>query len=103
MIGFANIPRNIRDRQHPLNTATTNFLFSTKSKKENKNLLNFLDERGVKAYGMSSFGPSVIGITESDKEAEELFGAVHNHLRNTGGHIYICKPNNTGAKIEYLE
>ena len=52
---------------------------------------------------MSSFGPSVVGITESDQEAEELFGAVHNHLRNTGGHIYICKPNNSGAKIEYLE
>jgi beta-ribofuranosylaminobenzene 5'-phosphate synthase len=68
-----------------------------------KNLLNFLDEYGVKAYGMSSFGPSVVGITESDQEAEKLFGAIHNHLRNTGGHIYICKPNNTGAKIEYLE
>ena len=68
-----------------------------------KNLLNLLEENGVKAYGMSSFGPSVVGITESNQEAAELFEAVHRHLRNTGGHIYICKPNNTGAKIEYLE
>lgn len=68
-----------------------------------KNLLNLLDEYGVKAYGMSSFGPSVVGITESNQEATELFEAVHRHLRNIGSHIYICKPNNTGAKIEYLE
>ena len=68
-----------------------------------KNLLNLFDENGVKAYGMSSFGPSVVGITESNQDAAELFEAVHRHLRNTGGHIYICKPNNTGAKIEYLE
>ncbi len=68
-----------------------------------KNLLNLLDGYGVHAYGMSSFGPSVVGITESDQEAAKLFEAVHRNLRNIGGHIYICKPNNTGAKIEYLE
>ncbi|GAI85338.1 unnamed protein product, partial [marine sediment metagenome] len=38
-----------------------------------KNLLNLLNEYGVKAYGMSSFGPSVVGITESNQEAAELF------------------------------
>ncbi len=68
-----------------------------------KNLLKFMDEYGVKAYGMSSFGPSVVGIIESDSEANDLFEAVHNHLRKVGGHIYLCKPNNTGAKIEYIE
>jgi len=68
-----------------------------------KNLLNFLEEYGIKAYGMSSFGPSVVSITESDDEANQLFEAVHDHLKNIGGHIYICRPNNTGAKIEYIE
>jgi beta-ribofuranosylaminobenzene 5'-phosphate synthase len=68
-----------------------------------KNLLNFLENYDLKAYGMSSFGPSVVGVTESDSEAKKLFEAVHDHLRNIGGHIYVCKPNNTGAKIEYID
>jgi beta-ribofuranosylaminobenzene 5'-phosphate synthase len=68
-----------------------------------KNLLNFLNDYGIKAFGMSSFGPSVIGITETDSEAKDLFEAIHKFLRNIGGHIYICKPNNIGAKIEYIE
>ncbi|MFX1393061.1 MAG: beta-ribofuranosylaminobenzene 5'-phosphate synthase [Promethearchaeota archaeon] len=68
-----------------------------------RNLLGFFDEYGIKAYGMSSFGPSVVGITESDSEAADLFEAVHKFLKKIGGHIYICKPNNTGAIIEYIE
>ncbi len=68
-----------------------------------KDLLIFFEESGVKAYGMSSFGPSVVGITESDSQADDLFKVVHNRIKSIGGHIYICKPNNTGAKIEYIE
>ena len=52
---------------------------------------------------MSSFGPSVIGITENDNEAKKLKYAVQEHLNSDGEHIYISKPNNTGAKIEILE
>lgn len=68
-----------------------------------KDLLSFFDEYGLKAYGMSSFGPSVIGILESDSEAVELLKTVQKNQKNGGGHIYICKPNNTGAKIKYLD
>jgi len=68
-----------------------------------KDLLNFFDEYGLKAYGMSSFGPSVIGIVESDSEAVDLLKTVQKNRKNRGGHIYICKPNNKGAKIEYLD
>ncbi|MHA2400414.1 MAG: beta-ribofuranosylaminobenzene 5'-phosphate synthase [Promethearchaeota archaeon] len=68
-----------------------------------KNLLHFFEDYGLKAYGMSSFGPSVIGIVESDSEAEELLKAVQKNQKNGGGHIYICKPNNTGAKIEHID
>ena len=68
-----------------------------------KDLLCFFEEYGLKAYGMSSFGPSVIGIVESDSEAEELLKTVQKTQRNGAGHIYICKPNNNGAKIEFLE
>ena len=68
-----------------------------------KDLLKFFEEYGLKAYGMSSFGPSVVDIVESDSEAEELLKTVQKNQKNGGGHIYICKPNNSGAKIEYLD
>ena len=68
-----------------------------------RDLLKFFEDNHVKAYGMSSFGPSVIGITNSDSEAKDLKIEAENFLKAVGGHFYICKPNNTGAKIEYLD
>lgn len=68
-----------------------------------KKTLAFFEEYGVKAYGMSSFGPSVIGIVGSDEEANKLLKAVQMHLNGNGGHIYLCKPNNCGAKIELVD
>ncbi|MBD3197208.1 MAG: beta-ribofuranosylaminobenzene 5'-phosphate synthase [Candidatus Lokiarchaeota archaeon] len=68
-----------------------------------KDLLNYLDDYGVKAYGMSSFGPSVVGITESEKEAKDLNQNVKTFLKDIGGHFYICRPNNIGAKFEVLD
>ena len=52
---------------------------------------------------MSSFGPSVIGIVESDEEANKLLKAAQLQLNGNGGHIYLCKPNNYGAKIEFVD
>ena len=68
-----------------------------------RDLLKFFEDYGVKAYGMSSFGPSIIGITESDEEAEKLKNTVEDFINEIGGHFFICKPNNTGAKIEILD
>lgn len=68
-----------------------------------KDLLKLFEKIGVKAYGMSSFGPSVLGITDTDEEAEKLKKTVEKYLNGIGGHIFMCKPNNTGAKIEYIE
>ncbi|MBY8988118.1 MAG: GHMP kinase [Candidatus Lokiarchaeota archaeon] len=68
-----------------------------------KNTLTFFEEYGVKAFGMSSFGPSVIGIVESDEEANKLLKDVQMRLNIIGGHIYLCKPNNNGAKIEFVD
>ncbi|TFG19186.1 MAG: hypothetical protein EU533_06975 [Promethearchaeota archaeon] len=68
-----------------------------------KDLLTFFEEFGLKAYGMSSFGPSVVGITQSEDEANDLLKATQMKLKKIGGHIYICKPNNEGAKIDYLD
>ncbi len=68
-----------------------------------RDILKFFEDNGVKAYGMSSFGPSVIAITDSDLEAKKVKKAVETFIKDVGGHFYICKPNNTGAKIEYLD
>ena len=68
-----------------------------------KEIINYFQEYGLKAYAMSSFGPSVIGITESESEANILLKEVQMRLKKYGGHIYICKPNNCGAKIEYID
>ena len=68
-----------------------------------RDILNFFEKNNVKAYGMSSFGPSVIAITDSEKEAEKLRKAVEDLIKDVGGHFYVCKPNNTGAKIDYLD
>ena len=68
-----------------------------------RDIITFLEKYGVKAYGMSSFGPSVIGITESDTEAAKLKEAVEEFTKDIGGHYFICKPNNVGAKIEYID
>ena len=68
-----------------------------------KKTLTFFEDYGVKAFGMSSFGPSVIGIVESDEEANNLLKAAQQHLNGNGAHIYLCKPNNIGAKIEFVD
>jgi len=68
-----------------------------------KKTLAFFEDYGAKAFGMSSFGPSVIGIVESDDEANNLLKAVQLHLNGNVGHIYLCKPNNYGAKIEFVD
>jgi len=68
-----------------------------------KDLLKFIEEYKIKAYGMSSFGPSIFSITETDSEAEKLKNAIEEFIEPVGGHLYICKPNNTGAKIEVID
>ena len=68
-----------------------------------KNVLSLFEEYGIKAFGMSSFGPSIVGIVESDEDANKLLKTVQMRLKNIIGHIYICKPNNCGAKIEFLD
>ncbi len=67
-----------------------------------KDLLTFFEEYGTKAHAMSSFGPSVIAITESDEEALEVKKAVEEKLGRNGEHIYLSKPNNNGAKVKYI-
>lgn len=68
-----------------------------------KKVLSLFEESGVKAFGMSSFGPSIVGVVESDEDANKLLKNIQMYLKNVIGHIYICKPNNCGAKIEFLD
>ena len=68
-----------------------------------KKVLSLFEENRVKAFGMSSFGPSIVGVVESDEDANKLLKNIQMRLKNIIGHIYICKPNNCGAKIEFLD
>ncbi|MFX0074167.1 MAG: beta-ribofuranosylaminobenzene 5'-phosphate synthase [Candidatus Hermodarchaeota archaeon] len=68
-----------------------------------KKTLEFFKEYEVKAFGMSSFGPSVVGIVESDQEANKLLRDVQINFNGRSGHIYLCKPSNNGAKIEFVD
>ncbi len=65
-----------------------------------KKLMKFLEAEGVKAYGMSSFGPCVVAITENDESAKILEPKCKEFIKDVGGTVLIAKPNNTGAEIK---
>lgn len=68
-----------------------------------REIMDFLDIENVKAYGMSSFGPSVVAITENDVSAIELKNKCEDFIQEIGGIVIIAKPNNTGAEIKVEE
>lgn len=68
-----------------------------------KKLMKFLEAEGVKAYGMSSFGPCIVAITENDESANILKPKCEEFLKDFGGTVIIAKPNNTGAEIKIEE
>ena len=65
-----------------------------------KKLMFFLEAEGVKAYGMSSFGPCVVAITEGDESAKILKAKCEEFIKDFRGIVLIAKPNNTGAEIK---
>jgi len=65
-----------------------------------KNLMKFLEAEGVKAYGMSSFGPCVVAITEDDESAKILKAKCEEFIKDFRGIVLIAKPNNAGAEIK---
>jgi len=68
-----------------------------------KQIFEFLDREKVKAYGMSSFGPCVVTITDNEESAVILKKKCEEFIRDVGGTVLIAKPNNTGAEIKIQE
>src|SRR5271157_349751 len=59
-------------------------------------LIPFLVEQGASGAGMSSFGPTVYAVTDSNKVAEVLAKAGEEFIAEVGGVATITQANNTG-------
>lgn len=64
-----------------------------------KRLIHFLRDNGAYGAGMSSFGPIVYGLVDSEREAQVLAGRVREFLGEVSHEIYVAAPNNHGAEI----
>jgi beta-ribofuranosylaminobenzene 5'-phosphate synthase len=65
------------------------------------NLLAIMNSAGSYGSGMSSFGPTVFGLTDSDRKAEQIQKAVVDYLgdMDIANESWIAEPNNTGVLI----
>lgn len=65
------------------------------------NLLTLMDKVGSYGSGMSSFGPTVFGLTDSDRKAEEIQKTVCEYLSDLDIECqsWIAEPNNSGVLI----
>jgi len=66
------------------------------------NLLTLMDSAGSYGSGMSSFGPTVFGLTDGDRKAEEIRKAVCDYLSDMDiqSQSWIAGPNNHGVLID---
>lgn len=69
------------------------------------NMLSIMNNAGSYGSGMSSFGPTVFGLTDRDKKAEEIRKAATDYLDDMDiPHVsWVAEPNNQGAVISDLE
>ena len=65
------------------------------------NMLALMNHAGSYGSGMSSFGPTVFGVTDSERKAEQIQKAVTDHLDDMSlEHLsWITGPNNNGVLI----
>lgn len=65
------------------------------------NLLALMDKADSYGSGMSSFGPTVFGLTDSDRKAEEIQRTVCDYLSDLDIECqsWISEPNNSGVLI----
>nr|MDO8084233.1 hypothetical protein [Candidatus Sigynarchaeum springense]MDO8119119.1 hypothetical protein [Candidatus Sigynarchaeota archaeon] len=59
-------------------------------------------EAGAPCAGMSSFGPAIYSLAESEAQAIELRKSIDSIMRPYGGMSHISKLQNAGASIIYL-
>ena len=66
------------------------------------NMLTIMNNVGSFGSGMSSFGPTVYGLTNSNKKAEEIKNAVSGYLDDLSiSHkCWIAEPNNHGVSVK---
>lgn len=65
------------------------------------NMLTIMNSAGSYGSGMSSFGPTVFGLTDSDRKAEQIQKAVCDYLSDMDieNKSWISEPNNHGVLI----
>lgn len=65
------------------------------------NMLAIMNTNGSFGSGMSSFGPTVFGLADSDRRAEQIQKAVCDYLSDMDieNESWIAAPNNTGVMI----
>ncbi|MGA9140008.1 MAG: beta-ribofuranosylaminobenzene 5'-phosphate synthase [Methanocella sp.] len=65
------------------------------------NMLAIMNSNGSYGSGMSSFGPTVFGLTDSDRKAEQIQKAVCDYLSDMDieNQSWIAEPNNHGVLI----
>lgn len=68
--------------------------------KQIKELIQFLEKQHSKCVGMSSFGPTVFSIFESEADAIKMLEKITLNFSSVGFTSYITTANNTGAHIE---
>jgi beta-RFAP synthase len=65
--------------------------------------IEFMLKHGVFGAGQSSWGPTVYGLVEGEKEAERLSLEVRGFLqKSSGGQVFFTGANNRGAYIKII-
>ncbi len=59
-------------------------------------------DAGAPCSGMSSFGPAIYSLAESEAQAKELRKSIDAIMKPHGGTSYVSGMQNTGASINYL-
>jgi predicted sugar kinase len=67
-----------------------------------KELIQILEQKS-KCAGMSSFGPTVYSLFESEEEACQMLELITQKFSSIGFTSYITTANNRGAYIEITE
>ena len=52
---------------------------------------------GAAGVGMSSFGPTIFAVTDTNEE--DIVSAANDMLKNVGGEIIVTSAQNNGAKL----
>ncbi|MDQ1261435.1 MAG: beta-ribofuranosylaminobenzene 5-phosphate synthase, partial [Euryarchaeota archaeon] len=60
-------------------------------------LMAEMREAGAACAGLSSFGPAVYAITDS--QGRDIQAAAHEAMREVGGEVLITRARNEGARV----